>query len=69
MVDAKHQVVVHGEAYGEGNEQHLLRPMIEGTREVFEAIGSADVFIRRQSLQQMQGSTRERTWSMCLKRE
>ncbi|OCC16388.1 Mobile element protein [Dissulfuribacter thermophilus] len=31
MVDAKHQVIVHAEAFGDGQEQHLLEPMIEGT--------------------------------------
>jgi len=33
MVDEKHQVIVHSEAFGEGNENHLLGPMLEGTRE------------------------------------
>ena len=38
--DAKHQVIVHAEAFGEAQEHDLLKPMIEGTRENFEAIGS-----------------------------
>ena len=45
VVDAKHQVVVHAEAYGAAQEHDLLLPMIEGTRENFEAIGNKqDVF-------------------------
>jgi len=42
MVDAKTQVIVHAEAHGEGQENSLLRPMIEGTRETFTALGIAD---------------------------
>lgn len=38
MVDAQHQVVVHAEAFGESAEQRLLEPMIDGTRENFQAL-------------------------------
>jgi transposase len=45
MTDAKHQVVVAAEAFGEGQEHGLLLPMVETTRENFEAIGEEkDVF-------------------------
>jgi transposase len=45
VVDDKHQVVVHAEAFGAAQEHDLLKPMIEGARENFEAIGSEkDVF-------------------------
>ena len=45
VVDGKHQVVVHAEAFGVAQEHDLLIPMIEGTRENFEAIGKKqDVF-------------------------
>jgi hypothetical protein len=45
IVDEKHQVVVHVEAFGAAQEHDLLIPMIEGTRENFEAIGNKkDVF-------------------------
>src|SRR5574341_871224 len=45
VVDARHQIVVHAEALGEGQENHLLKPMVQATRESFQAIGcSADVF-------------------------
>jgi len=40
VVDAKHQVVVHAEAFGAAQEHDLLIPMIEGARENFEAIGN-----------------------------
>lgn len=42
--DAKHQVVVHGEAFGEGQEQDLFVPMIKGTDEHFAAMGHTDIF-------------------------
>jgi transposase len=35
MVDGKHQIVVHAQAHGEGQEHGLLIPMIEGTRRQF----------------------------------
>jgi len=45
VVDARHQIVVHAEALGEGQENHLLAPMVQATREHFAAIGcSQDVF-------------------------
>lgn len=45
VVDQKHQVIVQAEAFGEAQEQHLLAPMIAGTREAFAAIGcSPDIF-------------------------
>lgn len=44
MVDAKHQVIVHAEAYGAPQEHDLLQPMIEGTRENFTTIGDPRIF-------------------------
>ena len=44
-VDSKRQVIVHAEAFGQGSEQDLLEPMVEGTRENFKTIGKdKDVF-------------------------
>lgn len=44
-VDARHQVVVHAQAFGQAQEHDLLIPMVEATRENFVAIGQDDVFI------------------------
>ena len=45
VVDAKHQIVVTAEAHGEGQEAHLLAPMIETTRAQCKAARiSEDVF-------------------------
>lgn len=35
-VDSAHQVVVHAEAFGQGQEHGLLKPVIEGIRETFK---------------------------------
>ena len=43
-VDARHQVIVHGEAYGEAQEHDLLQPMIEQARANFQSIGHNNVF-------------------------
>jgi transposase len=44
VVDEKHQVIVHAEAFGAAQEHDLLKPMIEGTKENFEEIGEKKVF-------------------------
>jgi len=45
VVDERRQIVVYAEALGEGQENHLLEPMVKATRENFEAIGATqDVF-------------------------
>src|SRR5207302_4665732 len=44
-VDQKHQVIVHAEAFGQPQEHDLLKPMVEGTRGNFQAIGAqGDIF-------------------------
>src|SRR3989304_3601978 len=45
VVDGKHQIVVMAQAHGEGQEAHLLAPIIETTRTQCQAAGIAeDVF-------------------------
>lgn len=41
VVDDRHQIVVHAEALGEGQENQLLEPMVAATRASFAAIGCA----------------------------
>ena len=38
-VDKKHQIVVSAEAYGEGQEQHTLQPMLESIDDNYEKAG------------------------------
>jgi hypothetical protein len=44
VVDDKHQIIVEAEAFGDGQEAHLLKPMIERTPKNFEKLGEGDVF-------------------------
>ena len=41
-VDSKRQIIVHAEAFGQGQEHDLLEPMIDATRENFQAIGKEE---------------------------
>jgi len=45
-VDEKHQVIVHAEAFSDGNDKGLLKPMLDGVRENFDAIGEGDVLAK-----------------------
>jgi len=46
LVDSKNQVIVHGEAFGDGQDHHIP-PMLDGAKENMEAIGqSEDYFVR-----------------------
>jgi transposase len=38
-VDSKHQVIVAAEAFGQGQEKALLKPMLDGMRENFSRLG------------------------------
>jgi hypothetical protein len=42
-VDSKHQVIIHAEAFGEGQETKLLRPMLDGVRGSFSQLGHPGV--------------------------
>lgn len=45
VVDEKHQIVVKAEAHGEGQEAHLLKPMLDSTSEELKAAKiSQDIF-------------------------
>lgn len=42
MVDDKHQIIVHAEAMGNGQDSDNLEPMLKGTKENLKAIGKGD---------------------------
>ncbi len=45
LVDSKHQVIVHGEVFGEAQDHHLIPPILDGAKQNMEAIGqSGDYF-------------------------
>jgi hypothetical protein len=39
LVDAKHRVIIHGEVFGEGHDEGLIPPMIDGAKENMSQIG------------------------------
>jgi transposase len=41
VVDAKHQVIVNAEAFGESQDAGLLKPALEGTKETLQALGES----------------------------
>jgi len=42
LVDSKEQVIVHGEAFGDSQDLHLIPPMLDGAKENMRAIGRGD---------------------------
>jgi transposase len=50
IADARHQVIVHSEAFGEGQEHGLLIPMLEGVREAFGELGLSSDILREVKL-------------------
>ena len=48
VVDDKHQVIVHAEAFGASQEHDLLEPMVEGTRENFAQLGEKAILEKAQ---------------------
>lgn len=50
MVDARRQVAVHAQAYGEAQEHALLVPTLEGTRREFKALGDKGAVLRKAAI-------------------
>ena len=46
VVDSKRQVIVHAEAFGEGQEKQLLEPILEGTHATCEEAGVSKEVLR-----------------------
>jgi transposase len=42
LVDSKHQVIVHGEVFGEAQDHHLIPPILDGAKDNMEAIGKSE---------------------------
>jgi len=46
FVDSKHQVIIHGETFGTGQDHHMIPPMLDGVKENIRAIGlGEDYFV------------------------
>jgi transposase len=46
LVDGKHQIVVHGDAFGKGQDSRHLEPMLDGAKETMERIGHSAEYFR-----------------------
>lgn len=44
LIDAKHQVIIHGEAFGNGQDYAHGPPMLEGARENLQSLGHGDEY-------------------------
>jgi transposase len=42
LVDSKEQVIVHGEAFGDSQDLHLIPPVLDGAKENMRALGCGD---------------------------
>jgi transposase len=42
LVDSKHQVIVHAEAFGSGDDSDLIPPMLDGAKENMQVIGESE---------------------------
>lgn len=47
-VDKKHQIIVEAQAFGEGQEHHTLKPVIDGIKEHYQRAGISDDIIAEQ---------------------
>ena len=66
VVDEKHQIIVHAEAFGAAQEHDLLEPMIEGTRENFKEIGSEEDVFEKAKLVADSGYHTEKNMQMVM---
>jgi transposase len=46
LVDDKHQVILHGEAFGNAQDHDNLKPMLDGTKENLQSIGKAENYFK-----------------------
>jgi len=66
VVDDKHQVIVHAEAFGKAQEHELLKPMVEGARENFKEIGKEEDVFKKAKLVADSGFHTERNVKMIM---
>jgi hypothetical protein len=50
LVDAKHQIIVHAEAFGRGQDHENLVPMLEGAKRNMQAIGKGESYFEGKQL-------------------
>lgn len=65
MVDELHQVIVHGQAFGEGDDGALAEAMLEGARQNLEAAGRGDEALKEAVLSADTGYFSARNLEAC----
>lgn len=50
LVDAQHQIILHGEAFGNAQDHDNLKPMLEGTKENLQSIGKPKNYFKDKKL-------------------
>ena len=50
LVDSKTQVIVHGEVFGQGQDHHLIPPLLDSAKENMEAIGQSEDYFAGKTL-------------------
>jgi len=46
LVDDKHQVIIHGEAFGDAQDHSLITPMLDGAKENIKEIGKGEDYFK-----------------------
>jgi transposase len=67
VVDSKRQVIVHAEAFGEGQEKQLLKPVLEGTHETCREAGVSQEVLREAIVLADNGYHSNDNVAMCMK--
>lgn len=49
-VDKKHQIIVDAQAFGEGQEHHVLQPVLEAVQERFERLGISNNILQEDTI-------------------
>jgi hypothetical protein len=50
IVDDKHQIILHAEAFGNGQDHENLKPMLEGAKKNLKAIGKGEGYLQDKQL-------------------
>jgi transposase len=46
LVDSKHQVIIHGEAFGSGQDHDLIPPVLDGAKENLKVLGHSEDYFK-----------------------
>jgi len=46
LVDSKHQVILHGEAFGTGQDHDLLPPVLDGAKKNLNVLGHGEDYFK-----------------------